>query len=218
MQSLQLVPIKVQGESGLRYDGPWFTLESTADEQMTPEFLAVSPNNKIPAIVDRRDGANGGDGRAVMESGAILLYLAESENAFWGDDRVETIEWLNPDGDVVEGILYWPVGRRGENGLPLVVDIHGGPWIARTEGATLVPSIVDALPAGGMASILESEERRGRHIDALVAFAEEGGYDGLDLDYEQFAFADGRDTWEATRPNWVAFVEELADRLHEQSA
>jgi len=86
--------------------------------------------------------------------------------------------------------------------------------IARTEGATLVPSIVDALPAGGMASILESEERRERHIDALVAFAEEGGYDGLDLDYEQFAFADGRDTWEATRPNWVAFVEELADRLH----
>jgi spore germination protein YaaH len=86
---------------------------------------------------------------------------------------------------------------------------------ARAAGANLVPSVVDALPPGGMASILASEDRRTRHIDALVAFAENGGYAGLDLDYEQFAFADGRDTWEATRPNWVAFVEELADRLHD---
>ena len=38
--------------------------------------------------------------------------------------------------------------------------------------------------------------------------------DGIDLDYEQFAFADGRETWAATRPNWVAFVTELADALH----
>ena len=37
---------------------------------------------------------------------------------------------------------------------------------------------------------------------------------GIDIDYEQFAFADGRDTWATTRPNWVAFVEELAGALH----
>ena len=42
----------------------------------------------------------------------------------------------------------------------------------------------------------------------------DGDFAGIDIDYEQFAFADGRDTWAATRPNWVAFVEELADRLH----
>ena len=41
------------------------------DEQFKPEFLAISPNNKIPAIVDRDNGL------ALMESGAILLYLAE---------------------------------------------------------------------------------------------------------------------------------------------
>ena len=38
--------------------------------------------------------------------------------------------------------------------------------------------------------------------------------DGIDLDYEQFAFADGSASWAATRPNWVAFVTELADELH----
>ncbi len=80
--------------------------------------------------------------------------------------------------------------------------------IAQTDVA-IVPSIVDALPAGGMAAILADPDTRTRHVDALIEFAEVGGYDGIDLDYEQFAFADGRDTWAATRPNWVAFVRQL---------
>jgi spore germination protein YaaH len=78
----------------------------------------------------------------------------------------------------------------------------------------IVPSIVDALPAGGMAAILADPATREQHVDAIVAFAEDGGYDGIDLDYEKFAFADGRETWPATRPNWVAFVEQLSVALH----
>ena len=58
------------------------------DEQFDPEFLKISPNNKIPAIIDR--AAN----RAMMESGAILLYLAETHSRFLGDDRWQTLEWL----------------------------------------------------------------------------------------------------------------------------
>ncbi len=60
----------------------------TKDEQFAPEFLEISPNNKIPAIVDRSNN------RAMMESGAILIYLAETHDRFWGDDRYETLEWL----------------------------------------------------------------------------------------------------------------------------
>jgi GST-like protein len=59
-----------------------------ANEQFEPEFLAISPNNKIPAIVDESAG------RSLMESGAILLYLAEREQRFFGDDRWQTVEWL----------------------------------------------------------------------------------------------------------------------------
>ena len=58
------------------------------DEQFAAEFLAISPNNKIPAIVDRSSG------RSIMESGAILIYLAETHDRFWGDDRYVTLEWL----------------------------------------------------------------------------------------------------------------------------
>jgi spore germination protein YaaH len=80
----------------------------------------------------------------------------------------------------------------------------------------LVPSIVDAMPAGGMAAVLSDPAQRAVHVDTIVSFAEQGDYDGIDLDYEQFAFADPRDTWAATRPHWVAFVAELAGRLHAQ--
>ena len=58
------------------------------DEQFDPEFLKISPNNKIPAIVD------GETGRSVMESGAILIYLSRRTGRFLGDDPLVTLEWL----------------------------------------------------------------------------------------------------------------------------
>jgi spore germination protein YaaH len=85
---------------------------------------------------------------------------------------------------------------------------------ARRSSATLVPSIIDAMPAGGMAAVLADPVTRRQHVETVVAFAADGDFDGIDLDYEQFAFADGRGTWAETRPNWVAFVEELAAELH----
>ena len=86
---------------------------------------------------------------------------------------------------------------------------------ARELGVALVPSILDAMPAGEMAEILADPATRARHVDAIVDFAAEGDYAGVDIDYEQFAFADGRDTWADTRPNWVAFIEELSAKLHD---
>lgn len=61
------------------------------DEQFTPEFLKISPNNKIPAIVDNDSG------KSLMESGAIMMYLAEKSGKFWPqdpDNRWSTVEWL----------------------------------------------------------------------------------------------------------------------------
>ena len=57
-------------------------------EQFAPAFLKISPNGKIPAIHDCETG------RTMMESGAIVLYLAERHGRFWGDDRWQTVEWL----------------------------------------------------------------------------------------------------------------------------
>jgi GST-like protein len=73
-------------------------------QQFTPEFLAISPNNRIPANIDRAP-KDGGAPISVFESGAILLYLAEKTGKFLSQDlrrRVETLEWL-----------FWQVGGLG---------------------------------------------------------------------------------------------------------
>ena len=82
---------------------------------------------------------------------------------------------------------------------------------ARDSVASFVPSIRDEMAAGGMAAVIANPTTRQRHIDTILEFADDVGADGIDLDYEQFAFSDGDATWATTSPNWVTFVRELAD-------
>jgi GST-like protein len=70
-------------------------VDITAGEQFSSEFLKISPNNKIPAIVDH-DGPKG-DPLSIFESGAILIYLADKAGALMPSEparRVKVLEWL----------------------------------------------------------------------------------------------------------------------------
>lgn len=75
-------------------------------DQFKPEFLAISPNNRMPAIVDHDGPGDGADGPVpVFESGAILIHLAEKAGRFMPrsrQGRKETLEWL-----------FWQVGNLG---------------------------------------------------------------------------------------------------------
>ena len=86
----------------------------------------------------------------------------------------------------------------------------------RQRGASVIPAITDGMPPGGMAAILADPARRAQHVMAIVSLVKQNDYDGIDIDYESFAFLDGRQTWDTTRPNWVAFISELATALHLQ--
>ncbi len=80
-------------EVGLAYNV--HTIDIGAGDQFTPNFLAISPNNKIPAIVDP-DGPDGGS-ISVFESGAILIYLAEKTGRLMPLDdrgRYTVLQWL----------------------------------------------------------------------------------------------------------------------------
>ncbi len=66
-------------ELGLPYTV--FPINIRNGDQFKPDFLKVSPNNRIPAIVDRAP-ADGGEPVTIFESGAILLYLAEKDRSF----------------------------------------------------------------------------------------------------------------------------------------
>ncbi|CAB4364554.1 MAG: HAD-IA family hydrolase [Actinobacteria bacterium] len=83
---------------------------------------------------------------------------------------------------------------------------------ATASGAAVIPTVTDGTGAGTMAALLANPSARSTHVRALVALARD--YDGLDIDYENFAFSDAYASWETTRPNWVAFIQELAAALH----
>lgn len=89
-------------EAGIPYNLQWVNIGK--GEQFAEDFLAISPNNKIPAIVDREPG-DGGDSISVFETGAILVYLAEKSGQFLPADprgRKAALEWL-----------FWQVGGLG---------------------------------------------------------------------------------------------------------
>jgi GST-like protein len=89
-------------ESGLPYR--IVPVNISAGDQFKPEFLKISPNNRIPAIVDD-DRAEPGPPISVFESGEILLYLAEKTGKFLPKDlrgRTEVLQWL-----------FWQIGGLG---------------------------------------------------------------------------------------------------------
>lgn len=91
-------------EMGLPYEV--HTIDITKDEQFAPAFLKISPNNRIPAIVDRDAGLS------LFESGAILMYLAEKTGKFWSTafaERWRVVEWL-----------MWQMGGVG----PMLGQVH----------------------------------------------------------------------------------------------
>ncbi len=91
-------------ELGLAYNS--HPIDINKDEQFAPAFLKISPNNRIPAIVDQDNGM------ALMESGAILIYLAEKTGKLMPKDaegRYRTIEWL-----------MWQMGGIG----PMLGQVH----------------------------------------------------------------------------------------------
>lgn len=79
-------------ELALPYEAHW--VDISKGEQLRPEFLAINPNNKIPAIRDRQ--GPGGAPLSVFESGAVLAYLADKAGRLMGEgaQRYATLEWL----------------------------------------------------------------------------------------------------------------------------
>ncbi|MDH3742544.1 MAG: glutathione S-transferase N-terminal domain-containing protein [Hyphomicrobiales bacterium] len=84
-------------ECGVEYNT--VLMQLSAGDQFKPAFLAISPNAKMPAIVDH-DAE--GDPVSVFESGAILYYLAQKTGQFMPEDQLETLQWL-----------FWQAANQG---------------------------------------------------------------------------------------------------------
>ena len=84
----------------------------------------------------------------------------------------------------------------------------------RGAGFQIIPTITDGMDKLVLANLLATATNRTKIAQTISDFVEVNKYDGIDLDFEGFAFVDGNTTWAKTAPLWVAFVKELSALLH----
>ena len=86
--------------------------------------------------------------------------------------------------------------------------------LMRRAGLQVIPTMTDGTDKLVLSGYLASAVTRSTLINTIVDLVVKNNFDGIDLDYEGFAFVDGNETWTKTAPRWVAFIKELSTVLH----
>jgi spore germination protein YaaH len=133
------------------------------------------------------------------------------------------------NADLIKEIMpfWYTLKYDGKTKKPVIVDVYktANPSVPITEpltalrnaGMTIIPTITDGTEKLVLANLLAKPVSRKQVVDAIVATVASQNYDGIDLDFEGFAFIDPNTTWKTTAPNWVLFVKELSAALHAQN-
>jgi len=132
------------------------------------------------------------------------------------------------NADLIKEIMpfWYTLKYDGKTKKPVVADVYktANPSVPITEpltalrnaGMTIIPTITDGTDQLILANLLAKPASRKQVVDAILATVASQNYDGIDLDFEGFAFIDPNTTWKTTAPNWVLFVKELSAALHAQ--
>ncbi len=138
---------------------------------------------------------------------------------YWTTDASMAAYTRNADLFADISPFWHDTEQAGPNSVRIIDHLSAGERRAqlarmRTAGKPIIPSITDGTGGMFMTGVLSARATRAAHVRQLVDLVMANGYDGIDLDYEQFAFADDESSWGATRARWGAFVTELATALH----
>ncbi len=133
---------------------------------------------------------------------------------YWGTDlsRAAIINRPSSIGDVTP--LFY--GTNNDGTLKLLgsqTQLNETVRVTRAAGLTLFAGIFDSTGGGVMSGLLADPATRTFHVQQIVNLAVSKGYDGIDLDYEVFAFDHPGEAWTSITPKWVAFVNELSVAL-----
>jgi len=130
------------------------------------------------------------------------------------------------NADLIKEIMpfWYTLKYDGKTKKAVITDVYqpANPSVPITEpltalrnaGMTIIPTISDGTDEMVLANLLAKPVSRKQVVDAIVATVASQNYDGIDLDFEGFAFIDSNTTWKTTAPNWVLFVKELSAALH----
>ena len=126
------------------------------------------------------------------------------------------------NADIVREVMpfWYTLKFNGAKKLPVVTDLYAPanpsvpisvPLTAmRNAGFTIIPTITDGTSELVLAKLLANPTSRTQVVTAITNLVMTNNYDGIDLDFEGFAFVDKNTTWSSTKPHWVAFVKELS--------
>jgi spore germination protein YaaH len=132
------------------------------------------------------------------------------------------------NADLIKEVMpfWYTLKFDGKNQKTVVTDLYtpANPSVpmAQTVGAlrnagfSLIPTITDGTAKDILAGLLAKPAARTQIVEAITSMVVANNYDGVDLDFEGFAFVDSNSTWSKTAPLWTAFVKELSASLHAQ--
>jgi spore germination protein YaaH len=178
-------------------------------------FLAILIAATPLAQVSQAEDARADEGTRKILTGWLPYY---SMNTY--------LPAVLSNADLISEIMpFWYTLRYdGKTKKPVVVDVYSTanpsvpiqtPLTAlRNAGMTIIPTITDGTDKLMLANLISKPVSRKQVVDAIVATVASQNYDGIDLDFEGFAFIDPNTTWKSTAPNWVLFIKELSAALH----
>ena len=132
------------------------------------------------------------------------------------------------NADLINEVMpfWYTLKLNSKTKTPYILDLYtpGNPSVAidvpltrmRTAGFRIIPTITDGTDKLVLAKLLAKSSDRANVIKSIMDLVLSKNFDGIDLDFEGFAFVDGTASWPTTKPNWVLLVKELSEALHEK--
>ena len=129
------------------------------------------------------------------------------------------------NADLVREVMpfWYTLKYNGAQKLAVVTDLYApaNPSVPisipltsmRNAGFTIIPTITDGTSELVLSKLMANPTSRTQIVNAITNLVMTNNYDGIDLDFEGFAFVDKNTTWSTTRPHWIAFVKELSGVL-----
>ena len=130
------------------------------------------------------------------------------------------------NADLINEVMpfWYTLKINSKTKAPYILDLYtpGNPSVAidvplstmRNAGFKIIPTITDGTDKLVLAKLLAKSSDRANVIKPIIDLVMSKNFDGIDLDFEGFAFVDGTASWPTTKPNWVLFVKELSTALH----
>ena len=130
------------------------------------------------------------------------------------------------NADLIREVMpfWYTLKLKSKTNASYILDLYtpGNPSVAidvplatmRNAGFQIIPTITDGTDKLVLAKLLAKSSDRASIIKQIVDLVLSKNFDGIDLDFEGFAFVDGTASWPTTKPNWVLFVKELSAALH----